>query len=61
MPPVATVGDSGVLSLSGAGGDIGMGGVHSPVGESNPLSLPKSGFPRKELFGEDRDGSKVLC
>ena len=62
MPPVATVGDCGTLSLSGAGGGSGMGGGrHSPVGGSNPRPVPKSGCPLKELLGEDRDGSEVLC
>ena len=61
MPPVATVGDCGTLSLFGAGGDSGTGGRHSQVGGSNTRPVPKSGWPLKELLGEDRDGSEVLC
>ena len=62
IPPGATVGDSVTLSLDGEGGDSGIGeGQHSPVGGSNPCPIPKLGCPRKELHGEDRYGSKVLC
>ena len=36
-------------------------GQHSPVGGSIPRPIPKSGCLRKELLGEDWDGSEVPC
>ena len=63
MPKVATVRDTGTVSLAGVGGDSGPGngGRQSPVRGSNPRPVPKSGFPHKELLWEDQEGSKVLC
>ena len=52
MPPVATVGDSGMLSSSRAGGYSGMGGGrHSPVGGSNTRPVSILGCLGKELLG----------
>ena len=52
MPTVATIGDSGMLSLSEAVGGIGMGGgQHSPFVGYNQCSVPRLGCPCKELLG----------
>ena len=62
MPPMAIVGDYSALSLSWAGKDREMEvGRHSPVVGYNPHPVPKSEYPRKDLIGEDLDGSEVLC
>ena len=60
MPPVATIGYLGTLSLAGAGGYSGMGGGgNSPFGGSYPLPFPKSVLPCKELLEWDRDRREV--
>ena len=62
MPPMATVRDSGMLSLSGGMGIVGGGGgQHSPVRGYNPCLVPKPVCPHKELIGEYRDRREVMC
>ena len=62
MPAMVTAGYSVTLSSASAGGDSGNGrGEYLPVIGSNPRLVPKSGCSRKELFGKDQDGSKVVC
>ena len=63
MPPVVTIGVSGMLSLSRAGGDIGMGGggQSSLVLECNTSPVHKLVCLRKELLGKYEDRSEVPC